>query len=75
MYIGTFEGLPSQILITSLIEKDFSNTFARHYQPGRMFYRNELIKRHIAVSNFNIAYACLRQLSFRVYLICGVVYS
>lgn len=41
----------------------FLNTFARHYQTGEVL-PDELIKRLVDASNFNIAYACLRQLSF-----------
>ncbi len=58
-----FVELPSQIMENFAIEKDFLNTFARHYQTGEVL-PNELIKRLVDASNFNIAYACLRQLSF-----------
>ena len=58
-----FVELPSQIMENFAIEKDFLNTFARHYQTGEVL-PDELIKRLVDASNFNIAYACLRQLSF-----------
>ena len=45
------------------IEKDFLNTFARHYQTNESI-PEELLQRIIDASNFNVAYACLRQISF-----------
>ena len=39
------------------------NTFACHYQTGEPIPQ-ELIQRIVDASNFNVAYACLRQLSF-----------
>lgn len=45
------------------IEKEFLNTFARHYQTGEPM-PEELLQRIIDASNFNVAYACLRQVSF-----------
>lgn len=58
-----FVELPSQIMENFAIEKDFLNTFASHYQTGEML-PDELMKRLVDASNFNIAYACLRQVSF-----------
>ena len=58
-----FVELPSQIMENFAIERDFLNTFARHYQTGEVL-PDELIKRLVDASNFNVAYACLRQLSF-----------
>ena len=58
-----FVELPSQIMENFAIEKDFLNTFARHYQTGEVL-PDELIRRLVDASNFNVAYACLRQLSF-----------
>ena len=63
MYIGISLELPSQIMENFAIEKDFLNTFARHYQTGEVL-PDELIKRLVDASNFNVAYACLRQISF-----------
>lgn len=58
-----FVELPSQIMENFAIEKDFLNTFANHYQTGEVL-PDELMKRLVDASNFNIAYACLRQVSF-----------
>ncbi len=58
-----FVELPSQIMENFAIEKEFLNTFARHYQTGESI-PSELIQRLADASNFNVAYACLRQLSF-----------
>ena len=58
-----FVELPSQIMENFAIEKDFLNTFARHYQTGESIPA-ELIQRIVDSSNFNVAYACLRQVSF-----------
>lgn len=58
-----FVELPSQIMENFAIEKEFLNTFARHYQTGDLISSN-LIQRIIDASNFNVAYACLRQVSF-----------
>ena len=58
-----FVELPSQFMENYAIEKDFLNTFAKHYQTGEAI-PEELIQRLVDASNFNIAYACLRQLSF-----------
>lgn len=58
-----FVELPSQIMENFAIEKDFLNTFARHYQTGEAL-PDDLIKRLVDASNFNVAYACLRQVSF-----------
>ena len=45
------------------IEKEFLHTFARHYQTGELI-PDELVQRIVDSSNFNAAYACLRQVSF-----------
>ncbi|GAE82400.1 M3 family metallopeptidase [Bacteroides reticulotermitis] len=57
-----FVELPSQIMENFAIEKDFLNTFARHYETGEIL-PDELIKRMVDASNFNVAYTCLRQVS------------
>jgi peptidyl-dipeptidase Dcp len=58
-----FVELPSQIMENFAIEKDFLNTFAKHYQTGENI-PEYMIQRIVDASNFNVAYACLRQLSF-----------
>lgn len=58
-----FVELPSQIMENFGIEKEFLNTFARHYQTGESL-PDELIQKLVDTSNFNAAYACLRQVSF-----------
>lgn len=58
-----FVELPSQIMENFAVEKDFLNTFARHYQTNGPI-PEELVKRIVDASNFNVAYACLRQVSF-----------
>ena len=58
-----FVELPSQIMENWAVEPEFLNTFARHYQTGEPIPQ-ELIDRIVASRNFNIAYACIRQVSF-----------
>ena len=58
-----FVELPSQIMENFAVEKDFLNTFARHYITGEAIPEN-LIKSIIDSQNFNVAYTCLRQVSF-----------
>ncbi len=58
-----FVELPSQIMENFSTEKDFLHTFAHHYLTGEIIPEEE-IQRLIDASNFNIAYACLRQISF-----------
>lgn len=58
-----FVELPSQIMENFAIEKEFLHTFARHYQTGELL-PDEYVERIVKASNFNVAYACLRQVSF-----------
>ena len=58
-----FVELPSQFMENFATEKEFLNTFARHYQTGETI-PDALIQRIVDSANFNAAYACLRQVSF-----------
>ena len=58
-----FVELPSQFMENYAIEKEFLNTFAFHYQTGERL-PDELIEKIVRSRNFNVAYACQRQLSF-----------
>jgi len=58
-----FVELPSQFMENYAIEKEFLLTFAKHYETGEPL-PDELIQRIVASRNFNVAYACMRQVSF-----------
>lgn len=58
-----FVELPSQFMENFATEKEFLHTFARHYQTGELI-PDELIERILSARHFNVAYACLRQVSF-----------
>ncbi len=58
-----FVELPSQIMENFATEKEFLHTFAKHYQTGEPL-PDTFIQRIVEASHFNVAYACLRQLSF-----------
>jgi peptidyl-dipeptidase Dcp len=58
-----FVELPSQFMENFSIEKEFLRTFAFHYQTGEPL-PDELIDRIVRSRNFNVAYACMRQVSF-----------
>ncbi len=58
-----FVELPSQFMENYSIEKEFLSTFAFHYQTGEPL-PDDLIKRIVRSRNFNVAYHCLRQVSF-----------
>ena len=58
-----FVELPSQIMENFAYEKAFLHTFARHYETGELM-PDALVQRIVDASNFNVGYACLRQLSF-----------
>ncbi len=58
-----FVELPSQIMENFAIEKDFLHTFACHYRTGELL-PEEMVRSIVNASNFNAAYACLRQVSF-----------
>lgn len=58
-----FVEMPSQFMENYSTEKDFLRTFAFHYKTGEPI-PDELIDRIRKSRNFNVAYACLRQVSF-----------
>ena len=58
-----FVELPSQFMENFAIQKEFLRTFAFHYQTGEPL-PDELIDRIVRSRNFNVAYACMRQVSF-----------
>ena len=58
-----FVELPSQFMENYAVEKKFLKTFAFHYQTGEVM-PDKLINRIVRSRNFNVAYACMRQVSF-----------
>lgn len=58
-----FVELPSQFNENYLTEREFLDSFAKHYLTGEPI-PEELVNRLIASSQFGAAYACLRQLGF-----------
>lgn len=57
-----FVELPSQFMENFAVEKEFLHTFAVHYKTGEPL-PDELIDRIVRSRNFNVAYACVRQVS------------
>lgn len=58
-----FVEMPSQFMENYSTEKEFLRTFAFHYQTGEPI-PDDLIERILRSRNFNVAYGCLRQVSF-----------
>jgi peptidyl-dipeptidase Dcp len=58
-----FVELPSQMMENWASEKEFLDGFAVHYKTGEKIPA-ELIQRIKDAENFNVGYACVRQLSF-----------
>ena len=58
-----FVEVPSQFNENYVYEREFLDSFARHYQTGDPVPQ-ELIDRLIASSQYGAAYACVRQLGF-----------
>lgn len=57
-----FVELPSQIMENWCVEKEWLNTFARHYKTGELI-PEEYLKKIKAVDTYMSGYYCLRQLS------------
>ncbi len=58
-----FVELPSQFNENFIDEKEFLDTFAKHYQTSEKFPQDLLDRMH-ASQTYHAAYACVRQLSF-----------
>ena len=58
-----FVEMPSQFMENYAVEPEFLHTFAFHYKTGEPI-PDELIQRIQKSRNFNVAYACMRQVSF-----------
>ncbi len=58
-----FVEFPSQFMENFCTEKDFLCMFARHYITGESI-PNDLLENLIKSKNFNVAYSCIRQVSF-----------
>lgn len=58
-----FVELPSQFMENYAMQPEFLRTFARHYKTGEII-PDELVERVRRARNFNVAYACMRQVSF-----------
>ena len=58
-----FVELPSQLMENFLLEKDFLDRFAVHYETGEKI-PTELVEKLNNAGNFNAGYLCVRQLTF-----------
>ena len=58
-----FVELPSQFNENYLTEREFLDTFARHYQTGEAI-PDELVERLVKSQQYGAAYQCMRQLGF-----------
>ena len=60
-----FVELPSQFNENYLTEKEFLDSFARHYKTGEKLPQ-ELVDKIVKSSQFGAGYACMRQLGFEI---------
>jgi peptidyl-dipeptidase Dcp len=58
-----FVELPSQMFENFLLEKEYLDLFAVHYETGEKIPQG-LVQKIIDAANFNVGYLCLRQLTF-----------
>ena len=58
-----FVELPSQIMENWLVEKEYLDKFATHYETNEKMPA-DLVQKIVDASNYNVGYATLRQLSF-----------
>ncbi|WP_025069583.1 M3 family metallopeptidase [Bacteroides propionicifaciens] len=58
-----FVELPSQLMENFLTEKDYLNTFAKHYETGEVL-PDSMVQKIVDAANFNVGYGCMRQVSF-----------
>ncbi len=58
-----FVELPSQFMENYMGEKEFLDTFAAHYETGEKIPA-ELVEKIKESANYNVGYACLRQVNF-----------
>ncbi|MGL4410745.1 MAG: M3 family metallopeptidase [Bacteroidales bacterium] len=58
-----FVELPSQMMENWLSEKEYLDKFAVHYKTGEKIPA-DLVQKVLDAKNYNVAYACVRQLSF-----------
>lgn len=58
-----FVEMPSQLMENWAGQKEFLDRFAAHYETGEKI-PSDLVAKIKASENFNVGYACLRQLSF-----------
>ncbi len=58
-----FVELPSQIMENWLTEKEYLDSFAKHYKTGEKIPA-DLVQKLVDAANYNAGYFCYRQLSF-----------
>lgn len=63
--VRDFVELPSQIMENWAVEKDYLNSFAKHYQTGEVI-PEDLVNKIIESKNYLAAYSNVRQLTFGI---------